>query len=155
METQNNNMKKYKIGYTTGVYDMFHIGHLNILKKAKEQCDYLIVGVSTDELVQSAKNKKPIIPFEERKAIVEAIKYVDKVVPQEDKNKYGAWETYHFDAMFVGDDWKGDPLFQTVEEKFKGVGVDVIYFPYTKHISSTLLKETHGEEVIQEKKNIL
>ena len=72
-------MKKYKVGYTTGVYDMFHIGHLNILKRAKEQCDYLIVGVSTDELVEDYKHKKPIIPFDERFAIVEAIKYVDKV----------------------------------------------------------------------------
>ena len=80
------------IGYTTGVYDMFHMGHLNILKRAKEQCDYLIVGVSTDELVQHDKNKTPIIPFEERCAIVEAIRYVDKVVPQTDKNKFAAWK---------------------------------------------------------------
>lgn len=84
------------IGYTTGVYDMFHIGHLNILRRAKEQCDYLVVGVSTDELVQKDKNKTPIIPFAERCAIVEAIKYVDKVVPQFDKNKMAAWEKYHF-----------------------------------------------------------
>ena len=87
------------IGYTTGVYDMFHIGHLNILKRAKEQCDYLIVGVSTDELVQHDKNKTPIIPFAERCVIVEAIKYVDKVVPQPDKNKFGAWEKYHFNKI--------------------------------------------------------
>ena len=89
------------IGYTTGVYDMFHIGHLNILRRAKEQCDYLIVGVSTDELVEHDKHKTPIIPFEERCAIVEAIKYVDQVVPQSDKNKFGAWEKYHFNKMFV------------------------------------------------------
>ena len=84
------------IGYTTGVYDMFHIGHLNILRRAKEQCDFLIVGVSTDELVQHDKNKTPIIPFEERCKIVEAIKYVDKVVPQCDKNKFGAWKSISF-----------------------------------------------------------
>jgi glycerol-3-phosphate cytidylyltransferase len=148
-------MKKYKVGYTTGVYDMFHIGHLNILKRAKEQCDYLIVGVSTDELVQAAKNKSPIIPYEERAAIVEAITYVDKVVPQEDKNKFEAWEQYHFNAMFVGDDWKGNSLFQDAEDKLKKVGVDVVYFPYTKHISSTLLKNMHGTEIILENKDSL
>ena len=89
------------IGYTTGVYDMFHIGHLNILKRAKEQCDYLIVGVSTDELVQRDKNKTPIIPFRDRAAIVEAIRFVDKVVPQEDKDKFAAWKRHHFNKMFV------------------------------------------------------
>ena len=99
-------MKKI-IGYTTGVYDMFHIGHLNIIHRAKEQCDYLIVGVSTDELVQKEKNKTPVIPYEERAAIVAALRDVDEVVPQEDKNKLGAWEKYHFDKMFVGSDWKG------------------------------------------------
>jgi len=145
-------MKKYKVGYTTGVYDMFHIGHLNLLKRAKEQCDYLIVGVSTDELVQAAKNKKSVIPYEERVAIVEAIKYVDEVVAQEDKNKYGAWEKHQFNAMFVGDDWKGKPIFQEAEAKLKEVGVDVVYFAYTKDISSTILKETHGETVILDKK---
>ena len=139
-------MKKYKIGYTTGVYDMFHIGHLNLLKKAKEQCDYLIVGISTDELVQKSKNKTPIIPFEERMEIVKAIKYVDEVVPQIDKNKFGAWEKYKFNAMFVGDDWKGKPLFQEAEQKLAEVNVDVVYFPYTKHISSTKLREKINEE---------
>ena len=144
-------MQKYKVGYTTGVYDMFHIGHLNILKNAKEQCEYLIVGVSTDELSYTSKNKFPIIPYEERATIVEAIKYVDKVVPQEDKDKYGAWEKYQFNAMFVGDDWKGKPLFQEAEEKLKGVGVDVVYFPYTKHISSTILREY--EDIARKKEN--
>lgn len=134
-------MKKYKIGYTTGVYDMFHIGHLNLLKKAKEQCDYLIVGISTDELVQREKNKTPIIPFEERAAIVEAIKYVDEVVPQINKNKFEAWEKYKFNVMFVGDDWKGKTLFQEAEKKLAEVNVDVVYFPYTTHISSTKLRE--------------
>lgn len=134
-------MKKYKIGYTTGVFDMFHIGHLNILKKAKEQCQFLIVGVSTDELVQKSKNKTPIIPFEERKEIVRAIKYVDYVVTQENKDKMQAYEKYKFDVMFVGDDWKGSELFSKVEEELKKYGTDVVYFPYTKGTSSTILRE--------------
>ena len=130
-----------RIGYTTGVFDMFHIGHLNILKRAKEHCDYLIVGVSTDELVQNYKNKTPIIPYEERKAIVETIKYVDRVVPQNNRDKYSAYEEYKFNVMFVGDDWKGKPLFEEVEKRFKQVGVEVVYFPYTQGTSSTILKE--------------
>lgn len=134
-------MKKYKIGYTTGVFDMFHIGHLNILKKAKEQCEYLIVGVSTDELVQISKNKTPIIPFEERMEIVSSIKYVNKVVPQLNKDKIAAFEKYHFDVMFVGDDWKGSELFTKCEKELNKRGSNVIYFPYTKGISSTILRE--------------
>lgn len=134
-------MKKYKIGYTTGVFDMFHIGHLNILRRAKEQCDYLIVGVSTDELVESYKHKKTIIPFQERIDIVKAIEYVDEVVPQEDRDKLKAWEKLQFDVMFVGDDWKGKPLFVQTEEAFKEIGVDIVYFPYTKDTSSTILRE--------------
>ena len=134
-------MKKYKIGYTTGVFDMFHIGHLNILRRAKEQCEYLIVGVSTDELVESYKYKKPIIPFEERAEIVQSIEFVDLVVAQENRDKIEAQKKLQFDVMFVGDDWKGKPLFMEVENVFKQIGVDVVYFPYTKNTSSTLLRE--------------
>ena len=141
-------MKKYKIGYTAGVYDMFHIGHLNILKRAKEQCEYLIVAVSTDELVEKTKNKRPIIPYEERKQIVEAIKYVDKVVPQENKDKIAAYKKYHYDAMFVGDDWKGSELFTKCEEELKKYGSEVVYFPYTQGTSSTILRE----KLLNEKK---
>ncbi|MDR0307795.1 MAG: adenylyltransferase/cytidyltransferase family protein [Chitinispirillales bacterium] len=133
-------MKKYKIGYTTGVYDLFHIGHLNILKNAKELCEYLIVGVSTDELVMEYKSKKTVIPFEERKQIIEAIKYIDEVIVQEDMDKYGAWEKYHFDVLFHGDDWKNSSLYNEMEEKLKQVGVDLVFFPYTKGTSSTELK---------------
>lgn len=129
-----------KIGYTTGVFDMFHIGHLNILKRAKEQCDYLIVGVSTDELVQHDKNKTPIIPFNDRCKIVEAIKYVDKVVPQIDKNKFRAWEEYKFDKMFVGSDWQGTDAWKKYEEQFTPVGVEIVYLPHTDGISSTILR---------------
>lgn len=139
-------MKKYRMGYTTGVFDMFHVGHLNILRRAKEQCDYLIVGVSTDELVQKYKHKNPIIPFEERKEIVKAIEYVDQVVEQEDRDKFKAWEKLKFDVMFVGDDWKGNTLFVEVEQMLKEVGVDVVYFPYTKDTSSTILREKLMQE---------
>lgn len=132
-------MKKYRIGYTTGVFDMFHIGHLNLLKRAKEQCDYLIVGVTVDELV-SYKNKQAIIPYEERKEIVSSIKYVDKVVPQENMNKMEAWEKLKFNVMFVGDDWKGTEKWNQFEREFSEVGVDIVYFPYTKGTSSTLLR---------------
>lgn len=146
-------MKKYKIGYTTGVYDMFHIGHLNILRRAKKQCDYLIVGVSTDELVQKTKNKTPIVPFSDRREIVSAVKYVDEVVPQVNKDKIAAYHKYKFDVMFVGDDWKGSELFSKCEAELKKYGTDVIYFPYTKNISSTGLRDDlmSGKRPVDEK----
>lgn len=133
--------KKYKIGYTTGVFDMFHIGHLNILKRAKEQCEFLIVGVSTDELVKSYKHKTPVIPYAERVAIVEAIKYADRVVAQESMDKLKAWEFLHFDAIFHGDDWKGSNLYNDIENKLASVGVDVVFLPHTDGTSSTLIAE--------------
>ena len=134
-------MKKYKIGYTTGVYDMFHIGHLNLLRRAKEQCDYLVVGVSTDELVQNYKNKTPIIPFNERIEIVSELKCVDKVVPQNDMDKISACIKYNADVIFVGDDWKGTDKWNKIEEELAKYGKDVVYFPYTKGTSSTILRE--------------
>lgn len=134
-------MKKYKVGYTTGVFDMFHIGHLNILKKAKEQCEYLIVGVSTDEVVQGYKKKTPIIPFEERIAIVESIKYVDQIVPQTSMDKFAVWEKLKFNVIFHGDDWKGSNMYEEIEKKFNSIGVDMVFFPYTKGTSSTILSE--------------
>ena len=133
-------MKKI-VGYTTGVFDMFHIGHLNILKRAKQHCDILIVGVTTDELCQSYKNKLPIIPYDERKAIIEAIRYVDMVVPQLNRDKFSAWEEHKFDVMFVGDDWKGSELFEVVEKKLNAVGCRVEYLPYTQGTNSTILRE--------------
>ena len=129
------------IGYTTGVFDMFHIGHLNILKKAKAQCDYLIVGVSTDELVKREKNKTPIIPYKERVEIIQAIKYVDKVVPQNNKNKLEAWEKYNFNKMFVGSDWKGTETWNRIEKELEPFGVEIVYFNYTDGISSTTLRD--------------
>ena len=134
-------MEKRIIGYTTGVYDMFHIGHLNVIKKAKEQCDYLIVGVSTDELVEKEKGHFPIIPYSERIAIIEALKYVDYVVPQMNKNKVEAWDKYHFNKMFVGSDWKGTTQWVKYEEQFKPLNVEIVYIQHTDGISSTLLTE--------------
>lgn len=134
-------MQKKIVGYTTGVYDMFHIGHLNILRRAKEQCDFLIVGVSTDELVKKDKNKTPIIGFSERIEIIKELRCVDLVVPQHNKNKLEAWETYHFDKMFVGSDWEGTPQWNLFEKQFKPLGVDIIYIPHTDGISSSILTE--------------
>ena len=144
------------IGYTTGVYDMFHIGHLNVIRRAKEQCDYLIVGVSTDELVQHEKNKIPVIPYEERASIVSAIKYVDKVVPQQNKDKLGAWKKLHFNKMFVGDDWKGTDTWNEFEKQFQPLGVEIVYLPHTDGISSTqltsVIKEILDEHPSEEDK---
>jgi glycerol-3-phosphate cytidylyltransferase len=129
------------IGYTTGVFDMFHIGHLNILRRAKEQCDYLIVGVSTDEVVQSYKNKTPIIPYEQRAAIVEAIKYVDEVVPQTTMDKVEFLKNRHFDVMFHGDEWKGTELYEKYEMEFARYGARIVYLSHTDGISSSILRE--------------
>ena len=145
-------MKKYKIGYTTGVFDMFHVGHLNILKRAKEQCEFLIVGVSTDELVKNYKKKIPVIPFEERKKIVESIKYVDRVVPQTSMNKMEAWKQLHFDAIFHGDDWKGSTLYNEVEAELNKVGCDMVFLPHTDGTSSTLLTEVLHKILEEQKK---
>jgi glycerol-3-phosphate cytidylyltransferase len=134
-------MKKYNIGYTTGVFDLFHVGHLNILKKSKEQCNYLIVGISTDELVQGYKNKTPIVPFEQRIKIVEAIRYVDKVVVQRTMDKLDVWKELKYEVMFHGDDWKNSQLWKEYQERFSKIGVDLVYFPYTKETSSTILKQ--------------
>jgi len=131
----------FKIGYTTGTFDMFHVGHLHILQKAKAMCDYLIVGVSTDELVQSYKNKQPIIPFSERISIIESTKFADLVIAQENRDKIAAFERLNFDVMFVGDDWKGNTLFEEVEKYLNAHGAEVVYFPYTQGVSSTMLRK--------------
>jgi glycerol-3-phosphate cytidylyltransferase len=133
--------KKYKIGYTTGVYDMFHIGHLNILKKAKEQCDYLIVGVTTDELCKQRKNKLPIICEKDRVEIVDSIKYVDKVILQSDMDKIKPVVEHKVNAVFVGSDWKGTEAWNKYEKDFAAVGCTVVYLDHTEGISSTILRE--------------
>tara|TARA_B100001093_G_scaffold33531_1_gene29055 strand:+ start:449 stop:904 length:456 start_codon:yes stop_codon:yes gene_type:complete len=132
--------KKFKIGYTTGVFDLFHIGHLKILEQAKSLCEKLVVGVTTDELVLY-KYKQSVIPFEERIKIVESLKCVDSAIPQESMDKKVAWENIKFDVMFVGDDWKGTDKWNAYEDEFRKVGVDIMYFPYTKGTSSTLINE--------------
>ncbi len=134
-------LKKYKIGYTTGVYDMFHIGHLNILRRAKEQCEYLIVGVTTDALCFERKGKYPVICEEERVAIVEAIKYVNKVILQDDMNKLEVVNKYNIDVVFVGSDWKNTETWNRYEKEFAQVGCDVVYLEHTDGISSTILRE--------------
>lgn len=131
----------FTLGYTSGVYDLFHIGHLNLLKNAKGLCDKLIVGVTVDNLVEY-KNKRSVIPFEERIEIVRNIKYVDAAIPQEELDKFKMWEKLHFDILFVGDDWFKTESWQEMEKKFNDVGVRVVYFPYTKGTSSTLINET-------------
>lgn len=138
-------MKKYKIGYTTGVFDMFHIGHLNIIRRAKEQCEHLIVGVSTDEVVESYKHHQPVIPFADRLAIVEACRYVDEVVAQETMDKFEAWERLGFNVMFHGSEWKGTDLYNEYEKKLGAVGVDIVYLPTTRGISSTELRKKNGK----------
>lgn len=134
-------MKYYKTGYTTGAFDLFHIGHLNILQRAKERCEHLIVGVSTDELIREYKHHTPIIPFEERIEIVRALRCVDEVVPQETMDKLAAWQKLRFDAMFHGDDWKNSDLYNRYIEQFQQVGVDVVFLPHTAGISSAQLSD--------------
>jgi len=134
-------VNKKTVGYTTGVFDLFHVGHLNILRNAKLECDYLIVGVTTDELCEQVKGKAPIIPFVERTAIVESIRFVDMVVPQTNYDKMEAWNNLHFNRMFVGSDWKGTEKWKKLEEDFSEMGVEICYFPYTQHTSSSMLRE--------------
>jgi glycerol-3-phosphate cytidylyltransferase len=134
-------------GYTTGVFDLFHIGHLNILRKAKTMCDNLIVGVTTDELILKYKKKNAVIPYKERSEIIKSIKYVDSVVPQKNMDKFKAWENLKFDIIFVGDDWKGTEKWNNYERQFKEVGVKIVYFPYTKTTSSTLLSNFLSQNI--------
>ncbi len=133
--------KKYKIGYTTGVFDMFHIGHLNILANAKAMCDYLIVGVTTDALCAARKNKLPIICQKDRVAIVAAIRYVDRVELQEDMDKLSAVKKYGADAVFVGSDWKNTPAWNAYEKALGAVGCSVVYLDHTDGISSSILRD--------------
>ena len=136
---------RYKVGYTTGVFDMFHVGHLNILKRAKEQCETLVVGVTTDELCYKRKNKYPIVNERERMEIVAAIRYVDKVIPQADMEKIKPVRELGADAVFVGSDWKGTASWDQYERDFAEVGCVVVYLDYTDGISSSILREKLGK----------
>lgn len=133
--------KKYKIGYTDGVYDLFHIGHLNMIQAAKRQCEYLIVGVHGDDVVEGYKHHKPIINENERKRIVESIKGVDRAEINRFRDKLKLWERYHFDVVFIGDDWKGTERWNNFEKVLEKINVDVVYVPYTKGISTTEIRE--------------
>lgn len=131
------------IGYIPGVFDMFHIGHLRIIQRAKAECDYLIIAVSTDELVMERKHKRPVIPYADRVEIVRAIRYVDAVVPQVNMNKLEAYLTHGFHKIFAGDDWQGTAEWQGFAEQFKPYGVQIVYFPRTEGISSTMLMDRY------------
>ena len=144
-------MKKYKVGYVQGSFDMFHIGHLNLIKNAKSICDYLIVGVNSDELMKSFKHKAPIIPEDERLEIIEAIRYVDEAHIVTNRDKLEALDKFHYQALIMGDDWKGTDFYQKVEQQLKEKNAEVVYFPYTKTTSSTLLRDAIYERVNEKK----
>ena len=139
-------MKKYKVGYVAGVFDLFHVGHLNLIERAKDRCEYLIVGVLTDELVLKNKNKLPYIPFDERLRIIEAIKGVDRAIGVNDSNiqKMDAWKALHFDCLFSGDDYSGNKYWEEDKAALNAVGSNIEFFPYTKSTSSTQIREAMG-----------
>lgn len=129
-----------RIGYAAGAYDLFHIGHLNILKRAKEQCDYLIAGVVSDDMLELSKNLRPTIPLAERLEIVRSIRYVDEAIVETVPDKLEIWRQVGFNIFFKGDDWRGTEKGQRLEREFAAVGVEVVYFPYTVNTSSTALR---------------
>lgn len=133
--------KKYKIGYTDGVYDLFHVGHLNMIETAKQNCEYLIVGVHADAVVEEYKHRRPIINETDRRRIIESMKGVDRAVINQFRDKLRLWELYHFDVIFIGDDWKGTDRWNRFEQILAEVNVDVVYVPYTKGISTTEIRE--------------
>lgn len=147
-------MKHYSIGYTQGVYDMFHIGHLNLLNNAKKYCDYLIVGVNADKLVEQYKKKTPVINESERVEIVRNIKAVDEAFLVYSLDKEKALDMFHFNVIFIGDDWKGNPRWEKTKEDLKKHNVDLIFLPHTSGVSSTMLRpesENRIEEYQKEK----
>jgi|SRR5690554_142898 len=128
------------IGYTAGVYDLFHIGHLNVLKKAKKECDYLIVALTTDELCVKNKGKTPIVPYIERYEILLSNKYVDEVIPQNELNKVEDWKKHKFHKIFAGSDKKLTKEYKDFTDFFNKEKVEIVYFDYTEHTSSTFLR---------------
>ena len=139
--------KKTVIGYTQGVFDMFHIGHLNLLNNAKERCDQLIVGVNSDRLVQAYKNKIPVVDEQTRKTIVENIKAVDRACVVDTLDKVEIRKQIPFDVIFIGDDWKGTSRWQETKERLKEDGVEVVFLPYTQNVSSTILRTQKDKNV--------
>lgn len=131
-----------RIGYAAGAFDLFHVGHLNLLRHAKAQCDFLIAGVVSDELLVKTKGRLPVIPLAERLEIVRHIRYVDKAIAETLPRKIDTWRSMPFDIFFKGDDWRGTPKGLALEREFAAVGVEVVYFPYTVHTSSTALRRT-------------
>ena len=129
------------IGYTQGTFDMFHIGHLNLIRNAKQNCDYLIVGVNSDELVKKYKGKETIVSLDERLDIISSIKYVDKVISCDSLDKVEIYKKFNYDILFIGDDWKGSKRWIETEEMLKQFDVKVVYLPYTKNTSSTILRK--------------
>ena len=140
-------MKKYKIGYTQGTYDMFHIGHLNLLRQARERCEKLIVGINSDALVLQYKNKIPVVNENDRMEIVSELRCVDEVVLCDTLKKTEAWEKLHFDAIFIGSDWKGNERWQQTERDLQRFGAEVVYLKHTDGISSTLLRDKEIDKV--------
>ena len=145
-------MKRFQVGYTQGVFDMFHIGHLNLLNRAKAMCEQLIVGVNSDALVQEYKHKTPLIAQEERRTIVENIKAVDRAVIADTLDKTVAYGAFHFDAIFIGDDWMGNARWEETRRQMQALGVELIYLPYTRGIISSLLREMELHNQQQEMK---
>lgn len=141
-------MKKYKIGYTQGTFDMFHIGHLNLLHQASELCDSLIVGVNRDQLVNKYKHKVPVVNERDRAAIVAELRCVDKVVLCDTLSKTNAWQRLHFDAVFIGNDWKGNDRWKQTEDDLKPLGAEVVYLQHTDGVSSSLLREKENKRII-------
>jgi glycerol-3-phosphate cytidylyltransferase len=131
---------RQRVGYAPGVYDLFHVGHLNILRHARSQCDYLIAGVVSDEMAIRAKGRAPVIPLTERLEIVRSVRFVDAAFVETVPDKLETWKQVRFDVIFKGDDWRGTEKGARLERDFATVGVDVVYFPYTVHTSSTLLR---------------
>ena len=133
-------MQHFRIGYTQGAFDMFHIGHLNLINHAKEYCDYLIVGVNADKLVEAYKHKTPVINEIERQAIISNIKAVDECIIASTLDKVEMWKRFHFDVIFIGEDWKGNPRWMQTKKDLLQYGAEVIFLPRTEGISSTLLR---------------
>jgi glycerol-3-phosphate cytidylyltransferase len=142
------------IGYAPGVYDMFHVGHLNILRHAKSRCDYLIAGVVSDEMCELAKGRPPVIPEAERLEIVRHISFVDEAVTEIVPDKLQTWQSVRFDVIFKGDDWRGTAKGRQLEQDFAAVGVEVVYFPYTMHTSSTMLRRVLSGLIAEQERGV-